>query len=390
MPDHQIVIKLDKKRFNEAQRLAKEAGYRSATSFLRERVVSLLDNPEGEVGSSESVLKAIHQLDSEILKMQQEMQVFISEAEENYENFGADDYEFPETENLTIFSDSEGATFEEELPADFDTTSNIITEHSKTQTTDTTSDTTNKDEKEKNVWRAPTRDFSPEEEEYDEDVDQIVDQNIGKAAEEQQEEIPAQTAQDVDPGQAAEIGKASTPDMEEVLSAVDEANDELEEMADRAFSISPRLGSFDEAQSALPITEDDPLAELLDDTLLEVMKTGEQAPLESRIVQHQLMEEPAAENLKTEETEPETETESEPVADPESEPDSEPEHIPESNSATDTEGDPESEEEEPSQDQETAANSAQALQETDSDDTEDEDDVERHDLSSGPPPKRRK
>ncbi len=426
MPDHQIVIKLDKKRFNEAQRLAKQAGYRSATSFLREQVVSLLDNPDGELDSPEFLLETIHQIDAEILKMQQEMQVFINEAEENYDQSGNDFYEFPETNNFGQFSDSRGATMEEAGASDYATIIDTTTKNKSKELDATTyaASSTNTDDREKIIWRAPVKDIPLEEEDPAErqpitepapskenDQQQVQEEQISDPIEQAPEADTAEIISEPEPtastsnpekGESPEEAKAaaithSAPDMQEVLSAVDEANDELEEMADRAFSISPRLGSFEDDHNSFPISEDDPLADLLDDTLLEVMKTGENAPLETRIVEHQFEESPEdtePEDMEPENTEPEEESEASKPNAHQSAYDQKKntEQVEEPTQLTEQEQEPETEEEqmeEEDSDQEQKSPDSSMVTDNDEDE-EPEDDVERHDLSSGPPPKRRK
>ena len=146
MPDHQIVIKLSKDRFDEAQRRARDAGFRSATSYIRERVESLIDNPE-ELKSAleearlivdQELLDQIRQVDDDLMRMQQELQVFISETEELHEEFPLetlDSFEIKENfgsiPELPEFTDSTGATMEEPKTSRENTTD------------DTTSDTKN-------------------------------------------------------------------------------------------------------------------------------------------------------------------------------------------------------------------------------------------------------
>lgn len=387
-------------------------------------MVSLLDNPDGELDSPEFLLETIHQIDGELLKMQQEMQVFINETEENYDQSGNDFYEFPETDNFGHFSDSRGATMEEAGASDHATTidTTIKNKPKELDTTTYATSTTNTDDREKIIWRAPVKDIPLEEEEpverqpvtepapsRENDQQQVQEEQISDPIEQTAEadtlEItsepePTASTSNLEKGESPEEAKASAithsgPDMQEVLSAVDEANDELEEMADRAFSISPRLGSFEDDHNSFPISEDDPLADLLDDTLLEVMKTGENAPLETRIVEHQFEESP--EDLEPENTEPEEENEASKPNAHQSAYDQEEnaEQAEEPTQLTEPEPEnkePENEEEETvEEDSDQEQKSPDSSMVTDNDeDEEPEDDVERHDLSSGPPPKRRK
>ena len=418
MPDHQIVIKLSKDRFDEAQRRARDAGFRSATSYIREKIESFIDNPE-ELKSAleearlivdQELLDQIRQVDDDLMRMQQELQVFISETEELHEEFPLetlDSFEFKENfgsiPELPEFTDSTGATMEEpktsrENTTD-DTTSDtknstkfrpdVTTSHAITidtgSATISRSESTPLDEQEKNIWRTPTQSFSPEIPEEEE---------IQPSAEESPK---------------VEIEEPQQPQIEEVLSAVDEAHDELEEMADRAFSISPRLGEIEEVKGVMAIAEDDPLADLLDENLVEVMKSGETVKLESRIIEQQVSKETEEpEDVVQESTaipeEDNREEEESPASEQDSSPELEQDSAQEEAEEEDIEEaiDESSEEDEPEEAENNETdenrpsdmillNGSEEDDELDEDDQDEpEDDVQKHDLSSGPPPKRKK
>lgn len=413
MPDHQIVIKLSKDRFDEAQRRARDAGFRSATSYIREKIESFIDNPE-ELKSAleearlivdQELLDQIRQVDDDLMRMQQELQVFISETEELHEEFPLetlDSFEFKENfgsiPELPEFTDSTGATMEEpktsrEKITD-DTTSDTksstkyrpdaTASHAITidtgSATISRSESTPLDEQEKNIWRTPTQSFSPEIPEEEE---------IQPSAEESPK---------------VEIEEPQQPQIEEVLSAVDEAHDELEEMADRAFSISPRLGEIEEVKGVMAIAEDDPLADLLDENLVEVMKSGETVKLESRIIEQQVSKETdepedvVQESTAVPEVDDREKEESSASEQDSAQEEAEEEEEEEIEEAID-EG---SEEEEPEEAENNETdenrpsdmillNGSEEDEDLDEDDQDEpEDDVQKHDLSSGPPPKRKK
>lgn len=411
MPDHQIVIKLSKDRFDEAQRRAREAGFRSATSYIREKVESLIDNPE-ELKSAleearlivdQELLDQIRQVDDDLMRMQQELQVFISETEELQEEFPLETLEayaiqesfatIPELPELPEFTDSTGATMEEPAPSQKDITVNTTihpdsaTSHAITLDTGSAtisrSESTPLDERERNIWRTPTQSFSPEVPEEEE---------IQPWAED------SPTVENEEPPQPQ-------PQIEVVLTTVDQAHDELEDMADRAFSISPRLGQIEEVKSTIAIAEDDPLADLLDENLVEVMKSGETVKLESRIIEQQVSEE-------TEDSEePEEPEEIETIRESEDSLDSEIETNPESEREP-LQDEEENENEEDDEDSTIAENSEESEEPDDNEDEpsdmillngsedddefseddqdEPDDDVQKHDLSAGPPPKRKR
>ena len=406
MPDHQIVIKLSKDRFDEAQKRARDAGFRSATSYIREKVESLIDNPE-ELKSAleearlivdQELLDQIRQVDDDLMRMQQELQVFISETEELQEGFPLETlkpYEIQESfatiPELPEFTDSTGATMEEptlhqkDITVDttIDTINNTtilpnpITSHAITLDTGSAtisrSESTPLDEREKNIWRTPTQSFSPEVPE-EEDIQPWAEDSPTL----ENDELPQ-------------------PQIEEVLSAVDQAHDELEEMADRAFSISPRLGQIEEVKGTIAIAEDDPLADLLDENLVEVMKSGETVKLESRIIEQQVSEE--IEEPEENETilEKDDSLESETETGPESEQEPVQEEEEDDDDDSDSTNDENSEEPEELEDSEDEPADVILLNGSEDDDEfheddpdEPDDDVQKHDLSAGPPPKRKK
>ncbi|HMO20967.1 MAG TPA: hypothetical protein PKC98_08365, partial [Candidatus Melainabacteria bacterium] len=254
---------------------------------------------------------------------------------------------------------------------------NPITSHAITLDTGSAtisrSESTPLDEREKNIWRTPTQSFSPEVPE-EEDIQPWAEDSPTL----ENEELPQ-------------------PQIEEVLSAVDQAHDELEEMADRAFSISPRLGQIEEVKGTIAIAEDDPLADLLDENLVEVMKSGETVKLESRIIEQQVSEE--IEEPEENETilEKDDSLESETETGPESEQEPVQEEEEDDDDDSDSTNDENSEEPEELEDSEDEPADVILLNGSEDDDEfheddpdEPDDDVQKHDLSAGPPPKRKK
>ena len=265
MPDHQIVVKLNKEQFEEAQRLAKLAGLRSATAYVREKILELLEDPQifSELGGF--ALELPHRIigvDRDIERIQTDLQQFINESEQaNYEfNYrlseqinlkleeearpsrqesNKTDSNEPELQSTIDLASSLGQSMTDSV---FDTTSNI--NEPKIEAT-----SYRNDDVEKNVWRAePQQDIT----------DQIEEEEMQAAL--NSDSITVSGSFD-SPAPSQEIK------MQAVLDAVDDANDELEEMADRAFSISPRLGVIE--TSGPTIEADDPLADLLDEHLID-------------------------------------------------------------------------------------------------------------------------
>ena len=364
MPDHQIVIKLDKDQFDEAQRLAKLAGFRSASTFIRERVVSIIKDG-GEGNELETLIPnlplKIKNIDSDLSRIQHELKMFISETDLTpipvqsiVEKQNAPDTSFDSQLSFAEFSDQTGATIELNDPVyhtgkETSSSELVITDNTSVETKkELPVPDQNEHEKEKSVWQSG---------------DKSTDTTLENM------EIQPDASH-----------KESAPEVKEAVEAAEIANDELEEMADRAFSISPRLGALDPNKGPIPLSDDDPLADLLDEHLVDKLIT------------------PAGMDF-----DPEPEPEPEPESEPEPEPESEPEpEIPATDSPkTETKpkkkkkkakSDPEikPESNESSSEPNKIEESDKAEEEADKNSDDSDEDVKKHDLSGGPPPKRRK
>lgn len=83
MREHQIVINLKRDQFEEVQRLARLAGSKSVSAYLKERVLELLApdaEPEPQGGPT---LEEMLDIDHELSRMHRELQVFIAESLSN-------------------------------------------------------------------------------------------------------------------------------------------------------------------------------------------------------------------------------------------------------------------------------------------------------------------
>lgn len=309
MPDHQIVIKLDSEQFDEAQRLAKGAGFRSASSFIRERIVTIIektkDNPDAIQDMLPELPGRIKKIDSDISRIQQELQIFIAEQDqinssqlesipENITDSKAPEPDFP------IFSDQVGATFSSEQTNDSDERLQSKLE-AREIATFTKEPDQESNEKEKNSWRS-NEELPVSEEEIEEKTEPVSDPPEGPD-QKQTDSSPTEPEIQTENEQPNPSNSSNQPDLEEVLEAVNEANDELEEMADRAFSISPRLGPIEPkpVPTQVELLEDDPLADLLDEHLVDKIIS----PTE------ETLSEEDNSDLDPEETEPATTTETE-------------------------------------------------------------------------------
>ncbi|MCA9805537.1 MAG: hypothetical protein KC777_26385 [Cyanobacteria bacterium HKST-UBA02] len=311
MREHQIVITLKTDQFEEAQRLARQAGASSASTYLRDRIVALLEGGDETRDSAESTRKIqrLARLARDLTRMHRDLQVYVAESWHDTEN------EVPEaqTEIPVVLREDEPAESKSAAPDAF-AGMEIFTSQPEIARS----------------LAAPLADFE-------------------KAA-----------------SIARHYQETGTVNMDQVLEAVSEANDELEELADRAFAISPRLGAIEDPDAGPVFDEDDPLNELLEDTLLKKMSGGRKQPARQakRQKPHQPVE-PKELAPAPEEPEPEPAPEPEPEPAPEAEPEAEPE--PESKQ------DPEDIEDDEDDDKDESSSSSGI-----------------HDLSSGPPPKRRK
>lgn len=93
MREHQIVINLKREQFEEVQRLARLAGSKSVSAYLKERVLSmigLIPNQELEQVVYSPSAQELLGINSEIARMHRELQVFIAESLSN-STFSDDD-----------------------------------------------------------------------------------------------------------------------------------------------------------------------------------------------------------------------------------------------------------------------------------------------------------
>lgn len=84
MREHQIVINLKREQFEEVQRLARLAGSKSVSAYLKERVLALVLKPEPEPEPPDGpTLEELLEVNHELSRMHRELQVFIAESLSN-------------------------------------------------------------------------------------------------------------------------------------------------------------------------------------------------------------------------------------------------------------------------------------------------------------------
>lgn len=196
MREHQIIINLKPEQFQEVQRLARQAGSRSVSTFVRERLLNTLGLGKDGGPSPERAQTDLRLVTSELKRLHRELQVFVAESlTANDLVYGQEPMSQPKENFLT-----------RGVPELADS-----------------------------AW-----DYYADESNYVENT---------------------------------------APPPQDVPVAFSEQGDDLEDLADRAFAISPRLGAaepyLDSAQTgqrAFP----DPLQELLQDALLGGVQALEQ------------------------------------------------------------------------------------------------------------------
>lgn len=312
MREHQVVINLKREQFEEVQRLARLAGSRSPSAFLRDRVLNLLGMEQAEhvqqrdagIAKTSTDLNSVNQ---ELARMHRELQVFIAESlssgaylfELESEQGGFEEPPPPYVEverqleraqeilssyGRTPDTTTYGApqTSHQGTPDPASSMASGSTENS--QTASIAQPAENHQSTGGPSGSTPQTSFSgygstsfssgsgtigsrmssfQNASKYSNlfssgmfDTRQLSDSDVWMTPE--IDDVPANSSLGLPPG----VG---------TNEPVDQVSDELEELADRAFAISPRLGTTEEprARTELRVPDDDPLRDLLDDTLVE-------------------------------------------------------------------------------------------------------------------------
>lgn len=308
MREHQIVFNLKREQFEEAQRLARLSGAQSVNAFIRERVLAFLGIESKEPFESSDATpppapgvlnQNLSSVKEDLTRIHRELQVFIAEAlgtgvySEQAQAYVADfeesDYE-PSLMEQTFYAFQE---LQKAIDLDLQQMKAELEEN------DTTSG-----ESSKQLLSVPNL---------------FLDEDSMAA---QQKEAPAplpdykravdylQSAGtfNMAPGNPSAAGSVfigptyvggnpllpQGDQSSKLLEHEHAATDELEDLADRAFAISPRLGSFsehheDEHPPTQPAAQrkqweptpapaqDDPLQDLIDDSIIEQAEKQRQA-----------------------------------------------------------------------------------------------------------------
>lgn len=246
MREHQIVINLKTEHFEEAQRLARQAGAKSASAFLRDKLVDLLEFESGQANPdnqfSQAKQERLARLSRDLTRMHRELQVYVAESWHETDQIA----EKSEATGKSPTSDAVASISNPEEPINFEAALQAIDSmdlfgakfgaNKEAQTTGGADSSLSATLLQTQAGYEKAADFAQR------------FQNSG---------IPI-----------SESNNVPTP--------TNQSEDDLEELADRAFAISPRLGAIEDPDAGPLLEEDDPLKDLLDDTL--VKKMGHRAP----------------------------------------------------------------------------------------------------------------
>lgn len=256
MREHQIVISLKADQFEEVQRLARAAGVRSVSAFVRQRLLTMLGvNAGGLKVQPESAQETdLTQISEELQRMQRELQVFIAESLSQGSYWGAEPLDLSMT--LPDVQDEWGDLTPEPEEDDDEPIRGAIPD---------------------SPWSRLTQSWStqvPGAVQPTGDLAQslIEPDQFNPTEPPQPEPPPAEVPIDIfAPEKSQRVIQSAKPEfwrsnsqppesLTKLLEGFGESKDELENLAERAFAISPRLGAMD-ANYRLP--SQDPLADLL-------------------------------------------------------------------------------------------------------------------------------
>lgn len=323
MREHQVVINLKREQFEEVHRLARLAGSRSPSAYLRDRILNLLGMEQAEHGQKDAgsaqASSDLNSVNQELSRMHRELQVFIAES------LSSGSY---------LFSEGEPGGFEEPYPpyieverqlelaqevlasqgkpagattfgaqatgsqgADYSSTSMATGSGESTQSASEQSPgyrggTTEPFETSGGASQAGYTGYGSTKFSGTGSRGTIGSRMASFLNASKQANLFSSGL--FDTRQLSDSGVWMTPDVDNMAAnpslglppgvgreePVDQVSDELEELADRAFAISPRLGTTEEprARAELRVSDDDPLRDLLDDTLVEHIQQAPDEP----------------------------------------------------------------------------------------------------------------
>ena len=279
MREHQIIINLKPEHYQELERLSRVAGARSVSIFVKERILASLGIGGAAAGANLAANANLSAVTADIRRLHRDLQVFVAESlsgkDFGYVAPGAEDAELPTASQVTAAtyddeeSDALGDNFIDpgELSPDDDisvpkslrgqdvnpagaggaepSTQGAFNQSGQTANQSSQSSQSNRSAKPGSGSIGPGASSFP------------VSNFYGQKGSQPNVHFPIQSA----PNQSS-APSPSVPAKESIPARDALVPDDLEELAERAFAISPRLGAIDEIDDDTPMFSD-PLDELL-------------------------------------------------------------------------------------------------------------------------------
>ncbi len=239
MREHQIVINLKPDQFEEVQRMARAAGSKSVGLFVRQKLITTLGLGTVRTDAGDDTeAPDLKQLTSELRRLHRELQIFVADSLSNsdYSTSSENAIPFPTAVQENFLA--EGAPLMPESMELRYLPENISIPFSEAQPP-------------YSIPLAPPESIQPA-------------YNVPPTS---PDPIQAQPAYSIlqappDPTQTPQPYSVPQAPPEKIQGFAE--HDELEDLAERAFAISPRLGQLDEAVKRFP----DPLKDLLEGALI--------------------------------------------------------------------------------------------------------------------------
>jgi hypothetical protein len=251
MREHQIVINLKPDQFEEVQRMARAAGSKSVGLFVRQKLIATLGLGTIRTGSAGDDPEApdLKQLTSELRRLHRELQIFVADSLSNSDYATPMEISIPFPTAVQENFLAEGAPLMPESMELRYLPENISIPFSEAQPPYSIPQAPPENMQGRPAFSIPPEQATPA-------------YSVPQAPPDPTQAQPAYSVPQAppDPNQAAYSVQQVTPEKTQGFAE----DDELEDLAERAFAISPRLGQLDEAVKRFP----DPLKDLLEDALI--------------------------------------------------------------------------------------------------------------------------
>lgn len=268
MREHQIIINLKPEHYQELERLSRVAGSRSVSIFVKERILASLGIGGGAAGANLAGNSNLSAVTADIRRLHRDLQVFVAESlsgrdfgyvaspdsERSAQSYvdDADSLAVPLGDNLIDPS--------ELAPVDGSSiTSGVQSESAEPD--QKRDDSKSAETSSQSIFNSSTRAGKPGGTSIGPGASSFPVSNFyGQKGSQPNIHFPIQASPN------ASSTSASQPNSAKEANPTRDASvpDDLEELAERAFAISPRLGAIDEMDDDTPMFSD-PLDELLGD-----------------------------------------------------------------------------------------------------------------------------